>query len=109
MVKKNLAIGLSVVMAASMLAGCGGKEAAPETTAAAAETQQTEAAKTEGDTEAAEEKSGENVTITYISSTILESPEGDFEKKCIEEFNALGNGITVEVEGVSANDLMKST
>ena len=47
MVKKNLAIGLSVVMAASMLAGCGGKEAAPETTkAAAAETQQTEAAKT---------------------------------------------------------------
>jgi hypothetical protein len=30
MVKKNLAIGLSVVMAASMLAGCGGKEAAPE-------------------------------------------------------------------------------
>ena len=28
MVKKNLAIGLSVVMAASMLAGCGGKEAA---------------------------------------------------------------------------------
>lgn len=108
MVKKNLAIGLSVVMAASMLAGCGGKEAAPETTKAAdAETQQTEAAKTEGDAEAAKESSGENVTITYISSTILESPEGDFEKKCIEEFNALGNGITVEVEGVSANDLMK--
>ena len=42
-------------MAASML-GCGGKEAAPETTVAAAETQQTEAAKTEGDTEAAEER-----------------------------------------------------
>lgn len=49
----------------------------------------------------------EDVTITYISSTILESPEGDFEQSVVDAFNALDNGITVEVEGVGANELMK--
>ncbi|MEY8356309.1 sugar ABC transporter substrate-binding protein [Lachnospiraceae bacterium 54-53] len=91
--KKRLALGLCAALAAGLLAGCGGGTApAPESTQAAS--QGTEGTK-------------EDVTITYISSTILESPEGDFEKKCIEEFNALDNGITVEVEGIGANDLMK--
>ncbi|WEV63912.1 sugar ABC transporter substrate-binding protein [Bifidobacterium sp. ESL0732] len=47
------------------------------------------------------------VTIKYISSTILESPEKEFEQSAIDEFNAQKNGVTVEVEGVAANDLMQ--
>lgn len=101
MLKKDLALGLSVVMAVSALAGCGGSaEQKTEPAAQQTETAQQEAA------EKPEEKQ-EDITITYISSTIIESPEGDFEQKCIDEFNALDNGIHVEVEGVSANDLMK--
>ena len=49
---------------------------------------------------------GDVVVIRYISSTILESPEKDFEQKVIDEFNAQDNGVKVEVEGVAANDLM---
>lgn len=92
--KRGFALGLTAVLMAGLLAGCSG--GSPST---ASEPSQSESKETEG--------KQEDVTITYISSTILESPEGDFEKKCIEEFNALDNGITVEVEGVSANDLMK--
>lgn len=48
-----------------------------------------------------------DVTITYLSSTILESPEKDLEQAAIDEFNALDNGITVKVEGIAANDMME--
>ncbi len=100
MFKRSLAVGLSVLMSISALTGCGSKiENQPESNGSTVST--------ETDKQSSEKANGEDVTITYISSTILESPEGDFEKKCIEEFNALDNGITVEVEGVSANDLMK--
>lgn len=105
MLKRKVAIGLSLAMTIMMLAGCSGGETKTETTAAGTTAAQTEAAKTEAaQTEAPK---GEDVTITYISSTIIESPEGDFEQQCIDEFNALDNGIHVEVEGLSANDLMK--
>lgn len=90
MLKKVIAATSAVVLAASLLAGCA--QPAPSSQSASA-------------TENGASK--ENVTITYISSTIIESPEGDFEQKVIDEFNALDNGITVEVEGLSANDLMK--
>ena len=95
MLKKISALSLAALMALSVLSGCGGQNSSSASAAA-------------GDSaSAAETGSGEEVTITYISSTILESPEGDFEQACIDEFNALDNGIHVEVEGVNANDLMK--
>lgn len=50
---------------------------------------------------------GGTVTIKYISSTILESPEKTFEQQAIDDFNAQNNGVKVEVEGVAANDLME--
>lgn len=109
--KKVLATTLTMALGVSLLAGCDGgaqnQSTAPATTAAGT-TAGTTAGETNADKPAetpAPQK--ENVTITYISSTYLESPEGDFEKQCIEAFNALDNGITVEVEGVAANDLMK--
>ena len=50
--------------------------------------------------------SAEGVTeITYLSSTILETPEGAFEQQLVDDFNALNNGIHVTVEGCAANDL----
>lgn len=52
-----------------------------------------------------ESATGGPVTITYISSTILEKPEGLFEQEKIDAFNALNNGIQVKVEGVASNDL----
>lgn len=104
MIKKKLALGLSTAMAVGMLAGCGGSQTASQTNQTQANSAAAEVTQAAQETQA-EKK--EDVTITYISSTIIESPEGDFEKQCIEEFNALGNGIRVEVEGLSANDLMK--
>lgn len=95
MMKKVTAVSLASVMALSLFTACGSGQ-----TDASAATDSASATATA-------ESSGEEVTITYISSTILESPEGDFEQQCIDEFNALDNGIHVEVEGVSANDLMK--
>lgn len=98
--KKRWAVStIASILAASMLAGCGDGQTAVTTEG------ETAAEKTE--TENVSESSQEEVTITYISSTIIESPEGDFEQQCIDEFNALDNGIHVEVEGLSANDLMK--
>lgn len=47
----------------------------------------------------------EDVEIVYLSSTILETPEGDFEQQLVDSFNALDNGIHVTVEGCAANDL----
>jgi ABC-type glycerol-3-phosphate transport system substrate-binding protein len=45
------------------------------------------------------------VTVTYISSTILERPEGEFEQRQIDAFNAAHKGsIIVKVEGVASND-----
>ena len=110
MLRRELAIGLTIAMAVVTLAGCGGGQSNQEPAAGTAASETAAAAEAEAETEAAETEaaaSGEEVTITYISSTILESPEGDFEQKCIDEFNALDNGIHVEVEGLSANDLMK--
>lgn len=49
--------------------------------------------------------SAEDIKIVYLSSTILETPEGQFEQDLIDRFNALDNGITVEVQGTAANDL----
>ncbi len=86
MLKKITAMSVAAIMTLTALSACSGQTASSGT------------ADTGGD---------EEVTITYISSTVLESPEGDFEQQCIDEFNALDNGIHVEVEGVNANDLMK--
>lgn len=61
-------------------------------------------ASTDGSSAAA--SSGGVVVIKYISSTILESPEGDFEQKVIDDFNAQNNGVKVEVEGVATGDLL---
>lgn len=97
LLKKASALSLAAILGLSALTGCGGQE----TTSASADTGTTSSASTE------QAGSREEVTISYISSTILESPEGDFEQACIDEFNALDNGIHVEVEGVNANDLMK--
>jgi ABC-type glycerol-3-phosphate transport system substrate-binding protein len=47
------------------------------------------------------------VTVTYISSTILERPEGEFEQRIIEQFNASQKDVIVKVEGVASNDLTK--
>lgn len=98
MFKKLFALSMALVMALALFAGCGSQgtsSSAPAPAPAA-----------DGDT-ASTAGSGEDVVITYISSTILETPEGEFEQRCIDEFNALDNGIHVEVEGVNANDLMK--
>lgn len=46
-----------------------------------------------------------DIELTYVSSTILETPEGTFEQSLIDEFNALDNGITVTPIGVASNDL----
>lgn len=97
LLKKAYAMSLAAVMAFTALTGCSGQEP----TTSSSQSNSTSASTT------SESGNGEEVTITYISSTILESPEGDFEQACIDEFNALDNGIHVEVEGVNANDLMK--
>ncbi len=47
------------------------------------------------------------VEITYLSTTIIEVPEGSYEQAIIDEFNALDNGIHVTVESVNNNELMK--
>lgn len=46
------------------------------------------------------------IELTYLSTTIIEVPEGVYEQAIIDEFNALDNGIHVTVESVNANDLM---
>lgn len=95
MLKKILALSLALVMMLTVFTGCSSEEPTPTESDAA----------TEVKSEAPEKK--EDVTITYLSTTILEHPEGDLEQAAIDEFNALDNGITVEVEGFSANDLAK--
>ena len=45
------------------------------------------------------------VGVLYLSSTILETPEGAFEQQLIDKFNAENPGIHVTVEGCAANDL----
>ena len=45
------------------------------------------------------------VEVLYLSSTILETPEGAFEQQLIDKFNAENPGIHVTVEGCAANDL----
>ena len=47
----------------------------------------------------------EVVEITYLSSTILETPEGTFEQAFVDKFNAEHPNIKVTVEGCAANDL----
>lgn len=47
----------------------------------------------------------EPVEILYLSSTILETPEGQYEAELIEKFNAEHPDIKVTVEGCAANDL----
>ena len=47
----------------------------------------------------------EVVEITYLSSTILETPEGVFEQAFVDKFNAEHPNIKVTVEGCASNDL----
>ncbi len=53
-----------------------------------------------------EEASDGPIVIEYISSTILESPEGDYEQQIIDQFNAEHPDIQVKVIGVASNDLL---
>lgn len=56
------------------------------------------------------EKSDSNdgvTTIQYITSTILESPEGDWEKQKIAEFESMNPDIKVEAIGIASGDLGK--
>lgn len=48
---------------------------------------------------------GDVVEVLYLSSTILETPEGVFEAALVEKFNQEHPGIHVTVEGCAANDL----
>ncbi len=75
MVKKNLAIGLSVVMAASMLGMRRKRSGAGDDSGGSSRDSADRSCKDRGGYGSCRGKSGENVTITYISSTILESPE----------------------------------
>jgi ABC-type sugar transport system, periplasmic component len=93
MLKRKIALVLSAVIAFSSLAACAGGGAASSQPA--------------GDSSADSAAPTAPVTITYISSTILESPEGKFEQMVVDSFNAQHKDIQVKVEGVAANDLMK--
>ncbi len=82
MLKKSLAIGLSVVMAAEVLTGCSGGSGTTETKAA--DTGKTEAAASEAATEGG---SGEEKTLTvfhYMGQSVkqqgLEKLEEEFKK-----------------------------
>lgn len=77
--KRLFALSLSAIL---LITGCGKQEAAP-----------------------ADDASSKDMKLTFISSSILENPEGTFEQKIIDEFNEMDNGITVEVQGVASNDL----
>ena len=59
-----------------------------------------------GSNEAQAESGDGPVVIEYISSTILESPEGAFEQQIIDSFNATHDDIQVKVTGVASNDLL---
>jgi len=48
---------------------------------------------------------GDVVEVKYLSSTILEKPEGVFEQQMVDKFNETHPGIHVTVEGCAANDL----
>ncbi len=93
MLKRKLALALSAVIALSSFTACSGGGSV--------------SSQAGSNSAAVSTAAKEPVTVTYISSTILESPEGKFEQKIIDDFNAQKNGITVKVEGVAANDLMK--
>ena len=49
----------------------------------------------------------EDVVIKWASPMLLETPEGPWIEKAIEEFNALDNGYTVEGLAIPTNDLDK--
>lgn len=107
-IKKPTAMLMSAMMVIGLVSGCGssGNDPAqtPEQPGSSAQSQSGSESTGSGSEGSG---SGQEVVLTYISSTILESPEGDFEQKVIDEFNALDNGITIKVEGVASNDLMK--
>ncbi len=54
---------------------------------------------------AAAEENAEVTEVKYLSTTILETPEGDFEQEMIDKFNEAHPNIHVTVEGVPAGDL----
>ncbi len=47
----------------------------------------------------------EKVTITIMSSTITESPEGDIEQEFANEYMKLNSNVEIKYMGVSSNDL----
>ncbi|BDZ41960.1 ABC transporter substrate-binding protein [Paraoerskovia sediminicola] len=49
--------------------------------------------------------SGEPTTVTVLSGTIVESPEGDIEQSIADEFMAEHPDITIEFIGVPSNEL----
>lgn len=102
--RKQMAVLLSGLLLAGLLSGCG--TSGNNSGGTAGQSQADNGASAEEGRESGN-ADREEVVLTYISSTILESPEGDFEQMVIDEFNALDNGITIKVEGVASNDLMK--
>lgn len=94
MKKKMIAGILTAAMGTAMLAGCGSTPAEENGLEAAQST-----AEEEKQTQAAEEDSGEKVTIHYYSWS-----EGDYLKEMVDAFNAASENIVVEMTQVSSDE-----
>ncbi len=101
--KKILSLALAILMAASLLAGCGAQEKAPETTAAAAETT---AAAAETTAAAAETTAAAEAAFTTIEEgKLIMSTNAAFPPYEMVADDGSFEGIDVEVAGAIAQKL----
>ncbi len=100
-------MGMGVILAAGMLAGCSSGGDSAETTAAAAA--DTTAAAASGDTEAAEEGSGEAITLRFVS---WQSNHAEGDQRIVDAWEAEHPDIQVEIEylgDMNSNDYLQKT
>lgn len=86
MKKRVLAAFLAALMAAGSLAGCGSSN---------------DGGSSGGSGESSSESSGDDIVITVATRYSSENPDEAYYRQKVEEFNALDNGITVEMDNIS--------
>ncbi len=104
--KKFLAILVSVFLLGSLLSGCGnGASKDTGVNGTGEETTGTLSGSSDTAETNADPGNGEVVTLSYLSQSLVEDPDGKVEQELIDEFMQLHPNIKIETEGISGNDI----
>ena len=102
--KRSIYLIIAAVLVLGMTAGCTSDNSSPPVADTAPDANNASTASAANTTAPA--AAGEEITLTLLSTTLSELPDGDVERKMIETYMEQNPHITIETSTVSSNDML---